>query len=221
MSCRSCFVCSTDCEPPLLLLTVISLLPELIFPTIEEIKKMRKNLGISQKELARVSGVSQSYIARLEKGGINPTYERVRKIYDYLSRSGMRAENLEITAEKIMSPFVISCLPDDSVLASLNKMRERGFSQLPVMNREGKVVGTLTESGLNDLLIKGATLDSLRKLLVSKVMVPPLPIVHRSSPISIIYPILRYYSAVLISDGGEIKGVLTKADVLKAVEIYG
>ena len=31
---------------------------------------MRKNLGISQKELARISGVSQSYIARLEKGSI-------------------------------------------------------------------------------------------------------------------------------------------------------
>ncbi|MCL4326775.1 MAG: helix-turn-helix domain-containing protein, partial [Candidatus Thermoplasmatota archaeon] len=39
-----------------------------MFPTIEELKKMRKNLGISQKELASVSGVSQSYIARLEKG---------------------------------------------------------------------------------------------------------------------------------------------------------
>ncbi len=190
-----------------------------MFPTIDEIRKMRKNLGISQKELARVSGVSQSYIARLEKGDINPTYERVKKIYEYLSTSGMRAESLEITAEKVMSVAVVTCYPDDSVISALNRMRERGFSQLPVVNREGKVVGTITESGLNDLLIRGAPLESLHKLIVSKVMVPPLPIVHRTSPISVIYPILRYYSAVLISDGGELKGVLTKADVLKAVEI--
>jgi transcriptional regulator, XRE family len=56
-----------------------------MLPTIEEIGKMRKNLGISQKELARTCGVSQSYIARMEKGSINPTYDKIRKIYDYLS----------------------------------------------------------------------------------------------------------------------------------------
>ena len=38
-----------------------------MLPSIEELRKMRKNLGISQKELARISGVSQSYIARLER----------------------------------------------------------------------------------------------------------------------------------------------------------
>ncbi len=38
---------------------------------------MRKNLGISQKESNLISGVSQSYIARLEKGSINPTYDKV------------------------------------------------------------------------------------------------------------------------------------------------
>ena len=37
-----------------------------MLPTIEELRKMRKNLGISQKELARVSGVSQSYIVLKE-----------------------------------------------------------------------------------------------------------------------------------------------------------
>ena len=62
-----------------------------MLPSIEELRKMRKNLGISQKELARISGVSQSYIARLEKGSINPTYDKVRKIFDYLNRTGQKA----------------------------------------------------------------------------------------------------------------------------------
>ncbi|MCL4332970.1 MAG: CBS domain-containing protein [Candidatus Thermoplasmatota archaeon] len=182
---------------------------------------MRKNLGISQKELARASGVSQSYIARLEKGDINPTYERVRKIYDYLSQSGMRAETLELTADMIMTAGVISCRLDDSMLGAMNIMREKGYSQLPVVTREGKNVGTITDSVLNDLLIGGTTLESLKRLMVSKAMIPPLPVLHRSSPVSMIYPMLRYFSAVLISDGGEIKGIVTKADVLKAVEIHG
>ena len=55
-----------------------------MLPSVQDLGKMRKNLGISQKEIAKMVGVSQSYIARMEKGDINPTYENVKKIYSYL-----------------------------------------------------------------------------------------------------------------------------------------
>lgn len=181
---------------------------------------MRKNLGISQKELARISGVSQSYIARLEKGSINPTYDKVRKIFDYLNKSGQRATTIDITAERIMSVPVITCSPTDSITSALNLMRERGYSQLPVATMDRKVVGTVSESDINDLLLKGNTLDSLKSMIVRKVMGASLPQLDRSSPISMIYPLLKYSSAVLIMDGGELKGIVTKADILKAVEEY-
>jgi len=34
-------------------------------PTLEEIKKLRKKLGLTQQELAEESGVSQSLIAKV------------------------------------------------------------------------------------------------------------------------------------------------------------
>jgi len=34
-------------------------------PTLEEIKKLRKKLGLTQQELAEESGVSQSLIAKI------------------------------------------------------------------------------------------------------------------------------------------------------------
>lgn len=191
-----------------------------MLPSIEELRKMRKNLGISQKELARISGVSQSYIARLEKGSINPTYDKVRKIFDYLNKSGQRATTIDITAERIMSVPVITCSPTDSIITALNIMRERGYSQLPVATLDRKVVGTVSESDINDLLLKGNTLDSLKTMIVRKVMGASLPQLDRSSPISMIYPLLKYSSAVLIMEGGELKGIVTKADILKAVEEY-
>jgi predicted transcriptional regulator len=46
------------------------------------------------------------------------------------------------------------------------------------------------------------------------------PQVDKSSPISMIYPLLKFSNAVLIMDGGELKGIITKADILKAVEEY-
>lgn len=181
---------------------------------------MRKNLGISQKELANISGVSQSYIARLEKGSLNPTYDKVRRIFEYLNKSGQRAGNIDLTSESIMSTRVIVCLPTDSVISALNLMREKGYSQLPVVGNDKKVIGTITETDVNELLIKGASIDSLRGFNVKKVMGPTLPQVDKTSPISMIYPILKFSNAVLIMESGDLKGIITKADILKAVEEY-
>ena len=125
-----------------------------------------------------------------------------------------------MTAEKIMSTSVITCFPTDSIISALNVMRERGFSQLPVITMDRKIIGTVSESEINDLLLKGATPDSLRNLIVRKVMGVTPPQLDKGSPISMIYPLLKYSSAVLIVDGGELKGIITKADILKAVEEY-
>ncbi len=191
-----------------------------MLPSIPEIRKMRKNLGISQKELAGLTGVSQSYIARLEKGEINPTYEKVRRIYEILNRSGMRANSIDIDVSKIMSSTVLMITQGESVVHALTLMRERGYSQLPVTD-DKRVVGTITEADINDLLVKGKSIESLRNMLVKNIMGPALPQVDKRSPISMIYPILKYSNAVLVFDEGEIKGIVTKADVLKAVDLYG
>ena len=192
-----------------------------MLPSIEELRKMRKSLGISQKELARISGVSQSYIARLEKGEINPAYDKVRKIFEYLNTSGNRAKDIDIKAEFIMTKDVDTCEMNDSIISALNKMREKGYSQLPVVTSDKRIICTITESDINDMLIKGTSIESLKLLTVKKVMGKVLPQLDKNSPISMIYPLLKYSNAVLIVDGAELKGIITKADVLKAVETYG
>jgi predicted transcriptional regulator len=52
---------------------------------LEEIKKLRRKLGIGQKELAGLANVSQSLIAKIESKKIEPTYNKVRKIFDILT----------------------------------------------------------------------------------------------------------------------------------------
>ena len=39
-----------------------------MLPSLDEIAKKRKMLGLTQKELARMAGVSQSSIAKIESG---------------------------------------------------------------------------------------------------------------------------------------------------------
>ncbi len=191
-----------------------------MLPSIEELRKMRKTLGISQKDLAHVSGVSQSYIARLEKGDLNPTYEKVRKIYEYLNRASQKVNSIDLVAEKIMSTNLITCSPSDSIISALDKMRNHGISQLPVLTMDGKLIGSVSESDINDMLLKGSTIESLKTMIVRRVMGATPPQLDRNSPISMVYPILKFSSCVLIVDGGEVKGIITKADILKAVEEY-
>jgi len=189
-----------------------------MLPTIEEIRKLRKNLGITQKDLAVAVGVSQSYIARLERGSLNPTYNKVKKIYDYLNQATEKLQTITLTVENIMNRPVITCSPFDSLIAALDIMRTKGFSQLPVTNDEGNIVGVISENDINDLLMKGHSIESLRSMSVRKVMTGTLPQLDKSSQISMIYPLLKFSNAVIIMDSGRPIGIVTKADILKAIE---
>ena len=47
---------------------------------INEFITARKEKGLSQKELERISGVKQPVIARLEKGTVNPQVDTLLKL---------------------------------------------------------------------------------------------------------------------------------------------
>ena len=50
----------------------------------EQVIKERKALGLSQKELAELTGTTQSAIARLERGGRPPRIDTLLRIADAL-----------------------------------------------------------------------------------------------------------------------------------------
>ncbi|MCK4496763.1 MAG: helix-turn-helix domain-containing protein, partial [Candidatus Aenigmarchaeota archaeon] len=50
-----------------------------MLPEIKSIKNRRKLLGLTQKDLAKQAGVSQSFIAKMESGRINPSYNHVKQ----------------------------------------------------------------------------------------------------------------------------------------------
>ena len=189
-----------------------------MLPSVQDLGKMRKNLGISQKEIAKMVGVSQSYIARMEKGDINPTYEKVKKLSSYLYSYSKKADNMDLKASDIMARKVISILPTDSIMKALDLMKDMGISQMPVASMDGRVIGTVSESDLNEMLIRGVTPDSMKRMTVSRIMSAPLPQLPMDTPISAIYPMLRFSNAVLVMDLLDLKGIITKADILRAVE---
>ena len=67
---------------------------------LNEIKKIRKNLGLTQTELAKMANVSQSIIAKIESGKIDPTFTKTKKIFETLDDLENKEE---IKADELMT----------------------------------------------------------------------------------------------------------------------
>lgn len=46
----------------------------------DNIKTIRKKIGLTQKQVAKKAGINTNYYARIERGEINPSFETIEKI---------------------------------------------------------------------------------------------------------------------------------------------
>ncbi len=185
------------------------------FPPITDIKRIRKSLDITQSELARESGVSQSTIAKIENGRISASYDTVVSLFIALDSMKSRKGD-EMTAMDVASHDVVSIPSNYLIHQASEMMRRTGYSQLPVIDK-GVSVGSISERAIFDMLRKGATMDELAYMQISKVMRGPFPVVSDTTPMSSVTGLMTEHDAVLISRKGEIVGMITNADILKLV----
>ena len=176
------------------------------FPTLEEIAKRRRSLGINQRELARLSGVSQSFIAKIETGRINPSYELAKTIFNALESLEFKEE---LSAADVMHSKVTWIDSKSTASEASQMMSETGYSQIPVFS-DGKNIGSVTESTVINAMVKIKNLSSLSELTVREIMEEAFPMVDASTPVSIVSMLLRYKPAVLVTVKGEVKGIVTR-----------
>lgn len=183
---------------------------------IERIGKLRRQLELTQKELANLAGVSQSLIAKIESGRIDPAYSKVMKILSALEAD--LNKNKKKVAQ-IMTKSIVHISPNESVDRAVSLMRSKDISQLPVMEHD-HCVGSISDSIIVELL-SGSNQNSYSHLpnphllRVRDVMKESFPSIPLNSTADAAATLLRHYSALLISDRGKIVGILTKADLLK------
>jgi predicted transcriptional regulator len=180
---------------------------------LETIAVRRRRLGLTQSQLAKQAGVSQSYIAKLEAKKIEPSYTRVRAILEALQRL---ERSREARANEIMTKDVVGVQVCDKVQSAVKLMRETGYSQLPVFDGE-RSVGSLSESTIIDRIVDRKRGEVIADGLVSEIMDDAFPQVGEDAPVSLLTSLLRVYPAVLVSKKGEIAGIVTKADLLKTL----
>ena len=88
-----------------------------------------------------MAGVSQSFIAKIESGKIDPSYNKVKAIFDVLEKMETKVNH---TAKKIFHKGVVGVQKNETIGKAISLMMKHGYSQLPVFDGE-QVVGCISE----------------------------------------------------------------------------
>ena len=172
---------------------------------ITQLRKIRKQLDMTQHAFAEEIGISQSMVAKIESGRLDPTYSYVKKIEEALNRV---AKHEEKEAKDIMQKNIFSIGKRESVHKIASLMEKHEISQVLISDK-GNFVGLVTERSL---------LDSKKNDTAEDVMAESPPVVDAHAKLSLIIELLKFYPLVLVKESGKTSGVITKSDVIKSLK---
>lgn len=183
-----------------------------IVPTGDVIRRLRKAVGLTQKELAKRAGLSQSLISRIERGNVDPRLSTIRRIMNVIESLTVKGV---LTAEHIMHKPVIAVRERQLIREVVDLMRRYDISQLPVLDEDGVPVGSIQESTLIAHLARERDFKRFSEKTVRSVMENSFPQVSPNTPV---HELLRIFSqgvpAVLVMRDHEILGIIAKIDLI-------
>jgi len=185
-----------------------------LLPRIDSIKQIRLKIGITQKKLAIMTGVSTSMINQIESGRSKPSYDTAKKIFENLSK--LEGESSSHTAGDFCSNNIVKLKPTNTLHDAIKKMHELSISQIPVFNNS-EIVGVISEDGIVKHLANVGQ-DELKKSKLADTMDAVPPIVDWDTPANVLVPLIRYSKCILVSKKSKIVGIITASDTLKMME---
>lgn len=185
-----------------------------MLPRIDSIKQIRQKIGITQKKLATMTGVSTSMINQIESGRSQPSYDTAKKIFDSLAK--LEGQSSSHTAGDFCSRDIVKLKPTNTLHDAIKKMHQLSISQIPVFNNND-VVGVVSEDGIVKHLADLGEAE-LKKAKLADTMDPVPPIVDFDTPANVLVPLIRYSKCILVSKKSKIIGIITASDTLKMME---
>ena len=176
---------------------------------LTRIKQMRRNLELTQQDLAKLSGVSQSLIAKIERGNIEPSYSIAKRIFATLEKR-ISNKQKKIVAKNICSKELVFIKSNDSIAKAINLMKKHAISQMPVI-KGNIIVGSISE----ETFISNYDKITNSEMNVEQIMDDPFPTLPEDTPIYLIRDILKMYSAVILIKNSKPFGIISRADLLK------
>ena len=166
-------------------------------------RKLRLERGLSQIELAKLANISQAHVAKIENEKVDPRLSTVNRILLVLSK-----KEKHTACRELMTKDIISVKPNTSVKKIISIMKSSGISQIPVFDK-GNQIGSILETTLVQNIER-----NLNNLEAEDIMGSPFPVVDVEDPVDMLPPLLEIHPAVLVSEKGKFRGIITKSDLL-------
>ena len=185
-----------------------------MLPRIDSIKQIRQKIGITQKKLATLTGISTSMINQIESGRSQPSYETAKKIFENLAK--LEGDSSSHIAGDFCSKDIAKLKPTNTLHDAIKMMHDLSISQVPVFDKS-EVVGLISENGIiKNLADLGEV--ALKKAKLADTMESVPPIVDYDTPANVLVPLIRYSMCILVSKKSKIVGIITASDTLKMME---
>jgi predicted transcriptional regulator len=182
--------------------------------TADDLRRLRKRHGLTQKALAKKSGVSQSLISRIENKTVDPRLSTIRKIFEAI----IYLQNKEGTARDVMHSPVIVINALESVQKAIDLMKKNAISQLPVL-KGNKIIGSIRESTLINRFSKSKNTETFFSSSVYNIMDEPFITVESNLTVdAVVDLLLKGNPAIIVLEQKKIIGIITKIDVLSPLK---
>ncbi|WOV93009.1 MAG: CBS domain-containing protein [Candidatus Nitrosoabyssus spongiisocia] len=183
-----------------------------MLPSLKLIKQMRIKLGITQKALSDMVGISKSMMNQIETGRFSTGYDTAKKIFDCLAT--MESKSSQRTVYELCSKKIVSIKPTDTINHAIKIMQKSSISQIPVFDKL-VVVGLISEDQIMSHLSEDKKIKNIK---VAEIMIEPPPVVSHLTPVQVLAPLMRFSKCLLISKSGVISGIITASDTLRLLE---
>ena len=188
----------------------------MVLPKLEEIKKRRQALNLSQEYLARKAGVTRVLISQIERNHHSPSYDTVDRIFTILEdeekdvmKKGMTAGEICVPRPGTTRKQLVTVSSHNTIKTAESKMGSDGeISQLPVIDK-GECIGLVTSQSI---LKKPPGAKIVKDAMISR---PPT--ISEDTKITIqIKSLLDNSPCILVSDRktGKIKGIIVAWDII-------
>ena len=187
-------------------------------PQLTEIKKLREELNISQRQLAKQCDIPSSFLSMIEnqKNNTKPSYDVLVRIFQELDGESQKNLGKLTTADKICKTNLTSARKSDYAEDIIKIMHEKDYSQIPVLDGGG-CIGMVTENSLMKFL-QERTHKPLTTTRVKDVMdTPPIVIDISTKVTENILSLFNDSKCLLVSDNAKIMGLITKIDAIRGL----
>jgi cystathionine beta-synthase len=209
------------------------------FSLIDHFEKVSdKDAALAARRLAREEGLLLGYSAGSALAGLHQMKSALKdddvvvvlfhdhgsryvgKLYndDWMRERGFLDSELKVSdliIAKRDKKFIAANI-NDSVKFVLKRMKELDISQLPVVNKNEEIVGSVTESTILEFILNNPLQNSEKE--VSNIMAAPFPIVHVDLPVRDLNKYISKNVPAVIAQ--ELSGdliVLTQYDIIQAL----